>query len=278
MTNARARNLLGPTGAVVEVTSTGGPERRAVVLHGFTQSRWSLIGTLLPVAEGIASEIVFLDAPGHGANLGPSSVRAFLDAVAELDPDIVIGYSMGGRLALWLAAVHPELEAEVIAFSAHPGIEAADARAERRRRDEALADRLDQLARPRALGADASNVDAFLDEWDSQPLFARRRLSERRRRGRALADPSGWAHALRAYGTGSQPDLTEALAHSRARLALVVGTRDTAYVAHAARLRHRAHIVTVPNVGHDVLAEAPEIAQGIVLGLLAARRAPTSAP
>lgn len=270
MTNARARNLLGATGALVEVTSSDGPERRAVVLHGFTQSRWSLVGTLLPAAAGIANELWFLDAPGHGDNLGPSSVRAFLDAVAALGPDVVIGYSMGGRLALWLAAVHPELEGDVIAISANPGIAAADARAERRRRDEALADRLDQLPASRALGANATGVSSFLDEWDAQPLFARRRLSESRRRGRALADPSGWAHALRTYGTGAQPDLTEALAASRARLALIVGERDSAYVAHAGRLAPRARVVIVPNVGHDVLAEAPEIATGVILDLLAA--------
>lgn len=240
-----------------------------VVLHGFTQSRWSLVDPILPIADQLGSTIRFLEAPGHGADRGPDDHHEFLAAVAAMEPTIVLGYSMGGRLALWLAATHPDLAAHVVAISANPGIPDEHERRRRREHDQALAARLEAIAVERGLGRPSDAVRAFLAEWDAQPLFRRRHLNEAALRARSLGTPSGWARSLRRYGTGEQPDLVPLLAASRARLSVLVGADDAAYRAHAARLRERAAIVVVPLAGHDVLAEQPAFAAGAILGLVA---------
>jgi 2-succinyl-6-hydroxy-2,4-cyclohexadiene-1-carboxylate synthase len=186
-----------------------------------------------------------------------------------MEPDLVVGYSMGGRLALWLCAQVPSLETTVVAISANPGILDPTSRAARRDRDEQLAARLEHLQPARGIDTDDTEVRGFLRAWDAQPLFAARRLGEAELRDRAAGDPRGWAWALRTYGTGAQPDLVPALAASRARLHLVVGGADSAYRAHAERLHGRARRVVIPGAGHDVPAEAPDLLAGAILGLLA---------
>ncbi len=263
MTTVRARSLLGPTGLTLRVSPCRRARARGVVIHGFTQSRWSLVAALLPLVMETDISLDFLDAPGHGVGATRTahpqlSLRSFLDGVAALNPDVVLGYSMGGRLALWAAATHPSNRWRVVAISANPGIPGASARLERRRLDEALASRLETLRPAIALGSPSADVAAFLDSWDAQPLFARRHLSEQARLARTMSDPRGWALALRTYGTGLQPDLVEPLRESQARLWLVVGGDDDAYRRHAARLVGRASLVTIEGAGHDVVAEAPE--------------------
>jgi pimeloyl-ACP methyl ester carboxylesterase len=55
---------------------------------------------------------------------------------AGVDQSTVVGYSMGGRLALYLALRHPDRCAGLFLESASPGLEDAGERAARRRADE----------------------------------------------------------------------------------------------------------------------------------------------
>ncbi len=93
------------------------------------------------------------DLPGHGASLGlPAGLYSFEGAaratVRTLDELAVgratfVGYSMGGRLALYLALRHPERCAALFLESASPGLEDAGERAARHRSDEEKAARLE---------------------------------------------------------------------------------------------------------------------------------------
>ena len=73
----------------------------------------------------------------------------------------VVGYSMGGRVALHLALGAPERVAALVLESASPGIADAAQRAARVKSDEALADDIERLG-----------IEAFVDRWEAQPLFA----------------------------------------------------------------------------------------------------------
>jgi pyruvate dehydrogenase E2 component (dihydrolipoamide acetyltransferase) len=85
---------------------------RAVFLHGFGADCLSWLGNqaALPEVEKIA-----LDLRGHGKSLGDLQdgsiedlAHGVLDAVGDGPPAWLVGHSLGGGVALWLAAHYPE--------------------------------------------------------------------------------------------------------------------------------------------------------------------------
>ncbi|HEY8523849.1 MAG TPA: alpha/beta fold hydrolase [Acidimicrobiales bacterium] len=224
---------------------------RVVLLHGFTQTGrcWG------PVADDLARdhEVVRLDAPGHG---GSSAVRADLAATAALiaeagGPAVYVGYSMGARMALHVALRAPEVVRGLVLVGGTPGIEDDDERAARRRRDEALAQRIREIG-----------VAAFLDEWLAQPLFAGlppwARFDGERRRNTA----EGLASSLELAGTGSQRPLWGDLGRIAVPVLAVAGSDDERYAAIARRLAAAiggpASVALVPDAGHAAHLERPE--------------------
>ena len=120
-------------------------------LHGFMGSS----ADCREVSAGIGDRVycIAVDLPGHGASLGMSqdnytiegatrAVIKTLDGLEVVCP-VVAGYSMGGRLALYLALRYPERCAGLFLESASPGLENSSKRAARRAADESKAKRLE---------------------------------------------------------------------------------------------------------------------------------------
>ncbi len=112
---------------------------------------------------------------------------------------ILLGYSMGGRIALYTAFSH--FFRALILESASPGLADAAEREQRRRSDAALAESIER-----------DGVAAFVEHWEQLPLFAsqsnlaletRQSLHRQRLANRA----HGLANSLRGVGTGEQPAL-----------------------------------------------------------------------
>ena len=139
-----------------------GTGRRIVLVHGFTQTGRSW--HRLAVSLSQQHEVVTVDLPGHG-NSASSHAKDLTDAAwlggksAGRAP--FVGYSLGGRVCLHLGLHHPELVERLVLISATPGIRDATERAERRARDEALAEQLDPKA---GVGKGLVLVD-FLNDW-----------------------------------------------------------------------------------------------------------------
>ncbi len=72
----------------------------------------------------------------------------------------LIGYSMGGRLAMMYAAKHREQVASLILMSTHPGLQTEQERESRRKNDAEWAKLIFELP-----------IDEFLFRWYNQPLF-----------------------------------------------------------------------------------------------------------
>lgn len=110
-----------PVIAGAEPYSATGDARGALVLHGFTGNPQSMRGLALALADaGFTVELPLL--PGHGtdiADLVPTrwtqwceaAEDAFSALAARCDAVAVVGLSMGGSLAVWLAEHHPEVAA-----------------------------------------------------------------------------------------------------------------------------------------------------------------------
>ncbi|MBX3251330.1 MAG: alpha/beta fold hydrolase [Myxococcales bacterium] len=201
---------------------------------------------------------------GHGADHDARTFEEEVDRLAEAlsAGATLVGYSMGGRLALGVLARHPARVGAVVLVAASPGIEDDVARAARRRDDEALAARLERLAlEPPALAQ--RGLEAFFAEWDAQPLFARRRAGPPREGLTAR----GLARALRVIGAGAMPSLWGALAATPVPVAYVVGDEDARFAPIAAQVRARAphvDVVVAPSSDHDVLSCAPQVVDEVV--------------
>src|SRR5260370_2308824 len=107
----------------------------------------------------------------------------------------LVGYSQGGRIALFVAANYPDRILTLTTIGAHAGFE-GEARARRREADAALADRIER-----------HGIDWFATYWARLPLFAglARRgpaFLERLDTGRRRHDPGPLAAALRGMGAG----------------------------------------------------------------------------
>ncbi len=166
----------------------------------------------------------------------------------------VAGYSMGGRLALHVAATKPERIASLLTIGAHAGLD-DDAREGRRRGDEALAERIER-----------DGLEAFVNHWSSLPLFAglERRgpgFIAQARAERMTNHVAGLACSLRGMGAGVMDPLWQQLPHMTFPCTFVAGQLDHGYVSSARRLAAavpNGRIEVVPRAGHTVHQERPE--------------------
>jgi 2-succinyl-6-hydroxy-2,4-cyclohexadiene-1-carboxylate synthase len=242
---------------------SGNPHRPAILfLHGFMGSATDWSDAISALNERFYC--VAPDLPGHGASLGlppeaytvEGATRALLALLDELDIErsAIVGYSMGGRLALYLALRHPERCSGLSLESASPGIEDATEREARRRSDEERAKQLE-----------AGNLASFLRDWYQQPLFAslarREELVEEIIEARMRNDPIELARSLRGMGTGHQPSLWDGLDALHVPAVAVAGELDEKYARISRRIAGsspNARAVVVPDAGHNVRLEAPK--------------------
>jgi 2-succinyl-6-hydroxy-2,4-cyclohexadiene-1-carboxylate synthase len=243
-----------------EVSGEGGlPE--VLFLHGFMGSSadWQDVAA----AIGDRAFCIALDLPGHGASLGlapqaytmEGTARTVVRTLDDLEArrPVIVGYSMGGRLALYLALRYPERCAGLFLESASPGLESAGERAARRTADEEKANRLE-----------SGDFENFLSGWYRQPLFAplarEERLLRRTLEVRRRNDPTELARSLRGMGTGSQPPLWRELEVLAVPALAVAGELDGKYAGISSRMASispKVEPVAVPGVGHIVHDEAP---------------------
>ena len=233
-----------------------GGGRPVALLHGFTQTRrcWGGLDELLAERH----EVIRVDLPGHGdAERLARPLGEVSDALADTVGSAVwIGYSMGGRHLLQLAADRPDVVEGAVLIGATAGIRDDDERAERHR-----------LAGERASQVIADGVEAFLDDWLALPMFstvpeAAAHVEERRRNS-----VEGLASSLVLAGTGNQAPLWQRL-DSRAPAVFVVGERDERFRGIAEELDAAwagpSRVESIPGCGHAAHLEAPELVAEVI--------------
>lgn len=256
-----------------------------VLVHGFAQSAhtWDKVARLL--GEGLDSRrcsgwlpraAVAVDLIGHGKALRPDDPAAY-DIDAQVDallaamraagdgaPALVVGYSMGGRVALVAARRCPAAFAGLVLESAGLGpVDEAD-RIRLAQRNAAWAARLRE-----------EGVASFLAWWSALPLFASQQtLPAATRKAiadeRAANDAEALARSLERAGAHAMPLAAEGLAALRGLAArgklvgFIVGSQDEKYCAVARCVKDElvgfssAHVSIVEGAGHNVHLERPE--------------------
>jgi 2-succinyl-6-hydroxy-2,4-cyclohexadiene-1-carboxylate synthase len=257
----------------VEIWEPGRPSP-LLLLHGFTGSSASwkhVLGAL-----GRERRLIVPDLLGHGHSDAPSEPERYVlarqveDLIALLDRlgvecTSLLGYSMGGRIALRLALAAPERVTTLILESTSPGIADPAERAARREADEALAERLQ-----------CDGLEAFVDRWEGQPLFATQRCLPPERRAalraqRLQSSAAGLAASLRGAGAGATGPVWDRLPALRIPTLFIAGALDVKYVAigeATAQAIPRSRLAIVPDAGHTVHLERPDAWTETVLTFL----------
>ncbi|WP_342558731.1 2-succinyl-6-hydroxy-2,4-cyclohexadiene-1-carboxylate synthase [Metasolibacillus sp. FSL K6-0083] len=238
-----------------------GASQTIVCLHGFTGSS----NTWLPLANNLDARVIAIDLIGHGYTSAPEDVKHYtidvqvelLDKLFEqlnLQSIILLGYSLGGRIALSYAVRYPNKVQQLILESASPGLKDEEERLVRQKADNQLANEIEQ-----------SGLVAFVDKWENIPLFqSQKRLpktvQQAVREERLQQSEKGLANSLRGMGTGVMPQLWDKLKALEMPITLITGELDTKFVgiavqmkAHLAKVKHR----TIKDVGHAIHVENP---------------------
>jgi 2-succinyl-6-hydroxy-2,4-cyclohexadiene-1-carboxylate synthase len=236
-----------------------------VLLHGFTGSAIAWEDISIDLAS-LGLHVVALDMLGHGQSDAPADAGRYSmehcqkDILAALQilgvergEAILLGYSMGGRIALYCAFAG--YFRALILESASPGLATSVERQQRRASDEALATRIER-----------DGVEAFIDYWRKIPLFAsqqqlaveqREELHAQRLTNRA----QGLANSLRGVGTGVQPELYTSLPTLNLPVLLLAGELDSKFCTIAQQMASQlpqARLQIIPGAGHTIHLEQPE--------------------
>ncbi|MDH7514263.1 MAG: 2-succinyl-5-enolpyruvyl-6-hydroxy-3-cyclohexene-1-carboxylic-acid synthase [Bacteroidota bacterium] len=238
----------------------GGKAPPAVLLHGFTRDRrmWD------PIAPQLAEErdVYAFDLPGHGESPSPADKEFYtyerfrlmfsesLDRTGARKIHL-LGYSLGGRLALRFALDEPDRVATLVLVSTTAGIVDPAERAARYGED-----------RQKARALLEKGLEPFIDAWIEGPLFSPASVSSRRtaRQSRLSGTANGFARSLEGVGQGAMEPLWERLREIRFPLLVLAGERDERYVDGGKCIHERvpsSRFVIVPGVGHDIPTDRP---------------------
>lgn len=244
--------------------TAGNPEKPCIIFfHGFLGSGldWE------EIIDRISSDFYCLavDLPGHGKTRVHGSTTAYsMDLFAGsftkfvknsnfIDPSLV-GYSMGGRFALFLTISVKNLWSAAILESATPGLRNDKQRVERQTKDNKIAVKLEK-----------EKLEDFLNDWYKQPLFHTLEKSKNLDsiiKQRMNNDPHELAKSLKMMGVGVQPSLWEACRTVNIPILLVAGEFDRKFSnikRDMKSINSNFKVEIIKNAGHNVHVEESDV-------------------
>lgn len=239
------------------------PKRPTLVcLHGFT----GCLDTFELLKDCFDFNILGIDLPGHGqTKTHQPTDYAFLNVLDNLHQILqeldlknfhLLGYSMGGRVALGFNLRYPSLVKSLILESSTAGLDAYEKRFLRQCSDAKLAANLWN-----------NELEEFVDFWQDITLFAsqKKNLSDLQRQllrtQRLKQDKFSLALSLKYMGTGSQPNYWPYIKNLTCPLLYVAGQEDFKFCGIGQKICAyvlNADMQICPKVGHCVHLEAPK--------------------
>lgn len=236
---------------------TAGCSEHPVILflHGF-------MGNCREFEQAIAllsnqSYCLSVDLPGHGKTQVTADDQAytientahgliqFLETL-KIQSCSLVGYSMGGRLALYLALHFPDWFSKAVLESASPGLKTTAERELRIQRDLTLAEKLE------------ADFSSFLAKWYAQPLFnslQHHSNFEQLLNQRLQNRPEQLAQSLRYLSTGCQPSLWQQIQKNIVPTSLLVGELDSKFIqinTEMSQVGNLMQLRIVEQCGHNI--------------------------
>ena len=239
-------------GSNLAAQTQAGASPTLVWLHGFLGegSEWRDFAAQLPEFSHL-----LVDLPGHGRSAqlsvdGFAAVDAALQATLahyDISSYALIGYSLGGRVAMYHAAQYPKGLKALLIEGGNPGLKTQAERVARIENDARWAERFRQQPMPEVLQA-----------WYRQPVFAELSDPERHRLVTLRAAQNGepLATMLESTSLGKQPLLTEQLKTLAIPFVYLCGERDAKFQQLAAE--SDLPVRTIAGAGHNAHRANPD--------------------
>jgi len=237
--------------------------KSTVFLHGFMGSAQDWEGVQAYIPDALKAE--YIDLPGHGTEEKnrPRSFNAVIEWLHSRyhasSPINLVGYSMGGRVAMSFASAYPECVHRLVLESSNPGLTDFPARKKRLQSDQIMAARLKK-----------EPFETFVDDWYTAPIFSSLQgkgdLLKAIKARRLEQNPFQMAHMIQTMSPGRQPDCHPFLEQTDLPILSMVGAEDEKYIELAQSINGKAYEVAIlENAGHTVHAEQPKVfAQHVV--------------
>ena len=222
-------------------------------IPGFMQrgDAWRPVAELLP--ERYPSTM--LDHREH-------SFERRLREIEDTGASVLVGYSLGGRIALRAALRSPESYRALVLVGTTAGIEEGPVRVARAEADEKLASWMEAMP-----------IEDIVGLWERQPLFADQSdaLVEAQRPGRLSQNPRSLALLQRTAGQGTLEPVWHELRSLELPLLAIAGAHDDGYSRAAKRIASTApngRAAIVENAGHAPHLQRPEEVADLVTEFL----------
>jgi len=248
----------------LSISLKGDNNNSAVIfLHGFMGSGHDWDEIISSLSDKYYC--ITIDLPGHGQsnNLEQLGDVWSFDAISRKLSDILIhleiktasllGYSMGGRIALYFALKYPQLISRLILESTSPGIKNDDQREARLLKDLKIAHELR-----------TESFDIFLDKWYELPFFSGIKIHPKypsliNRRNKN--NPHLLAQSLESFSPGKQAYLMDQLVTLKMRVNLICGEKDQKYLNLMNQIKQQKppfNLKIFNDCGHNVHFEKSE--------------------
>lgn len=241
------------------VSRFGQPSLPALVfIHGFLGNKTDWLKLMPQLSQFF--HCICLDLPGHGDNLNhtlptPGFDACVDDIIATLDALSVkqfhlLGYSLGGRIALHLAQRVPDRLLSLTLESCHPGLHSIAEKLARAQNDAQWAERLNQ----------SSFID-FLGAWYQQAVFAN--LNNEQRSAlvskRLRNNPQKLHNCYLATSLSEQDDLWKVPDQLACPSYFFAGSQDKKFsqLAHQWQSTSAISVQPFANLGHNLHLAAP---------------------
>jgi len=243
--------------------TSGNPEKPGIIFfHGFMGSGldWQ------EIIEKFSNTFycIAIDLPGHGKTEvhGPITDYSMMSFTKTftiftkslgLHSTALVGYSMGGRLALFLSVYFKNLWSAAVFESATPGLRQEKQRVERRTKDGKLIKKLEK-----------ENLDDFLANWYNQPLFEtikNAKSFDSIMKHRLNNDPEELVKSLKMMGVGVQPSLWSACTTINFPILLLAGEFDRKFcniIRDMKNVNPNFQLKIMENAGHNIHVEQPD--------------------
>ncbi|WP_300562604.1 2-succinyl-6-hydroxy-2,4-cyclohexadiene-1-carboxylate synthase [Companilactobacillus sp.] len=234
-----------------------------VFLHGFLGSKRDFE----KIVGDFSEQYLVLDLLGFGENkdqniepdrfIQKNQVEDLEDIFSKLNLVNInlVGYSMGGRLAIAYALKYPKRINSLFLESTTAGISDQQQRLDRQNHDKKLAHSvIDQ------------GMDKFIENWEKLPLFSSQQAVSKNdftfmHQQRIDQNPINVANSLLEMGTGKQPNYWPDVGQlSKLSVKIIVGSKDSKFIKIGHRLHELIHgstLTVVSNSGHNVHFETP---------------------
>lgn len=222
---------------------------KVIALNGFmgTPKDWEMIDLGVKIDPWISKKPL--------NNLEQLALELNDYAAEYKEKPFLLGYSLGGRIALHALIANPDAWSGAIIVSAHPGLQTGDEKAKRLKEDQLWAEMIRNMS-----------WDNFLEAWNGRGAFSGGRFAFERKETDycrlKLADQ------LLASSLATQKDLRKEIAKLPLPILWMVGEKDKTYCSLSESLSFQhtlSKVVKISNAGHRLLWEQPELCKTLII-------------